>query len=98
MSTLGTLALTGIKLDRSMIANLPDPCSEAILRAITGLASELGLTVIAKGVETPAQYATLRKLGCHMAQGFGISPPLPLDGLIGFMKGYGKAPVRLAAS
>ncbi|MDJ0826838.1 MAG: GGDEF domain-containing phosphodiesterase, partial [Rhodobacter sp.] len=98
MATLGTLALSGIKLDRSMIANLPDTCSEAILRAIIGLACDLGLNVVAKGVETPAQYAVLSKLGCHMAQGFGISKPLPLDGLVEFLRGYGKAPVTLAAS
>ncbi|MDJ0629477.1 MAG: EAL domain-containing protein [Rhodobacter sp.] len=98
MSTLGTLALTGIKLDHSMISDLPDSRSEAILRAVIGLAGDLGLTVVAKGVETPIQYAALGKLGCHMAQGFGISKPLPIAGLIDFMRGYGKAPVTLAVA
>jgi diguanylate cyclase (GGDEF)-like protein len=96
MSNLPNLAISGVKLDRKIIAPLPDICSESILRAIITLARDLDLTVVAGGVETPAQFAILRNLGCHIAQGFGVSHPLPLDELITFMQGYGSAPVALA--
>lgn len=96
MTNLGRLAISGVKLDRSIIAPLPDRRAKAILRAVIAMAKELGLGVVAEGVETAQQFATLRQLGCHIAQGFGVSKPLPLDGLIDFMQGYGQAPVTLA--
>lgn len=98
MSNLASLAISGVKLSRAMIASLPDTYSEAILKAIIALADDLNLTVVAKGVETPAQFAQLARMGCHMAQGYGVSKPLPLDGLVAFMEGYGNAPVALAVS
>jgi len=96
MSNLKTLPISGIKLDRSVISPLPDTCSESILRAMITLARDLDLTVVAGGVENASQFATLRRLGCDVAQGFGISHPLPLPELITFMEGYGSAPVALA--
>ncbi len=97
ISNLARLSISGIKLDRSLVAALPNVRAVAILRAILSLADDLNLTVAAKGVENSAQFAQLRGLGCHTAQGFGISQPLPLDGLETFMRGYGKAPIALAA-
>jgi len=96
MTNLGRLAISAVKLDESIIAPLPAPRADTILRAVIAMAKELGLGVVAEGVETAGQFAVLRQLGCDIAQGYGVSKPLPLDGLIRFMQGYGKAPVMLA--
>mgnify|MGYP000706395915 CR=1 FL=1 len=47
-----------------------------IARTIVALGHTLGLTVLAEGVETPAQQELLRQLGCDMVQGFLVSRPL----------------------
>ncbi|MCG6903007.1 MAG: EAL domain-containing protein [Rhodobacter sp.] len=96
MSNLSRLSISAIKLDRSMISLLPDERAETVVRAIIAMAKELDLNVTAEGIETTAQYALIRGLGCDVAQGYGVSRPLPLHGLIAFMKGYGQAPIRLA--
>lgn len=96
MINLGRLSISGVKLDRSFIASLPAARAKTITRAVVGMAKELGLNVTAEGVETTAQFSTLHQMGCDVAQGFGVSKPLPMQGLIAFMEGYGRAPVTLA--
>ena len=49
----------------------------AIVRAIIGLAEAFGLQLVAEGVETPAAALTLMRHGCHRAQGYLLSRPLP---------------------
>jgi len=46
------------------------------------LAENLGLKVVAEGVETPDQVELLRQFGCHEAQGFGLARPMPADNLL----------------
>ncbi len=66
-----------LKINRSFIQGLPDDAdSVAIVSTIIALANSLNLTVVAKGVETEAQLASLQQLGCHQAQGFLFSRPL----------------------
>lgn len=67
-----------LKIDRSLIRGLPDDADHAaIVTTIIALGNSLGLTVVAKGVETDEQVEFLRKQGCHQAQGFLFSRPLP---------------------
>ncbi len=67
-----------IKIDRSFVADLDDnPNSRAILRAVMSLASDLGLSVTAEGIETPKQLDLLRKIGCHFGQGYLFGRPVP---------------------
>ena len=75
LSSLSSLPLRGVKVDRSLVSTLPDKGSEAVLRALVGLAHDLDLTVTAEGVEAPTQFAPLAELGCDLAQGFGIAKP-----------------------
>ena len=98
VATLARVQFNGIKLDETMVAMLPGRRATAILQSAMALGRDLDLYVVAEGVETPEQYSILRGMGCHFAQGFGISEPLSLEGLISFMDGYGKAPVQLASA
>jgi diguanylate cyclase (GGDEF)-like protein/PAS domain S-box-containing protein len=67
-----------LKIDRSFVQGVAaDVQDAAIVSAIVGLSRALGLDVIAEGVEEPEQAATLRELGCDVAQGYYYARPLP---------------------
>ena len=67
-----------IKIDRSFVTNITtDEQDQAITTAIIALASALGMTVTAEGVEYPDQAACLHDLGCPSAQGWHYSTALP---------------------
>ena len=55
--------------------------AQAIARAIIGMAISLGMQVIAEGVETQEQFATLRTYGCHAFQGYLFGRPGATDAL-----------------
>jgi diguanylate cyclase (GGDEF)-like protein len=77
LSYLQRFPVTGVKIDRSLVSALVDrPESEALVRAILSLSETLRLTVVAEGIETAAQYARLRELGCAQGQGFHIGMPM----------------------
>ncbi len=84
-SSLGLLRLLPIdliKIDRMFIAGLPDqPDDRAIVAAVISMADELGLSVVAEGVEEPSQHWELRELGCQYAQGFIYARPAPIGEL-----------------
>jgi diguanylate cyclase (GGDEF)-like protein/PAS domain S-box-containing protein len=82
LSYLQRLPVDVIKVDRSFVAGLgADGQSETVLGAVVRLARQLGFTVTAEGVETPAQARSLLALGCHRAQGFHFSGPVDADGV-----------------
>jgi diguanylate cyclase (GGDEF)-like protein len=67
-----------LKLDRSFIHDLPDNAdSVAIVTAVIAMAKSLDMIVVAEGVETNAQLAFLKQLGCDRMQGFLFSQPAP---------------------
>ena len=67
-----------IKIDQSFIHDLSSKeDSVAIIRAVVGLSSSLGITTTAEGVETKEQLARLTSEGCDEVQGFLFSPPRP---------------------
>ncbi len=69
-----------IKIDRSFIDGLGESREDtAIVTASIALAASLGLSVVAEGVETTAQFEALAALDCEYAQGYVLSPPVPLD-------------------
>jgi diguanylate cyclase (GGDEF)-like protein len=77
---LRTLPVAKLKIDREFVQGAPgDGNDAAIVRAIVDLGHNLGLTVVAEGVETEAQLAFLQGLGCDQAQGDYFSKPLPVD-------------------
>lgn len=76
-SYLQRLQVHCLKIDHSFVSHIEAPRGLAVVRAIIDVAAGLGLQTIAEGVETPAQLAALRTLGCDMAQGYLLARPLP---------------------
>jgi PAS domain S-box-containing protein len=69
-----------LKIDRSFVSGIDhNPSDLAIARSIILLGRELGLAVIAEGIETAAQEHMLRELGCSMGQGYLYGRPRPAD-------------------
>ena len=78
LSYLKQLPIDKLKIDRSFIRDLPnDSDAIAITQAIVALGKNLGLHIVAEGVETLAQQALLQKMGCEEGQGYLYSPPIP---------------------
>jgi diguanylate cyclase (GGDEF)-like protein/PAS domain S-box-containing protein len=78
LAYLTRFPVSALKIDHSFVANaLVVPAQAAIVRAIIDMAHTLGFIVIAEGVETEAQAALLRALGCEQAQGYFYARPMP---------------------
>jgi diguanylate cyclase (GGDEF)-like protein len=76
------LPLDGVKLDRLFTRDLTVSAGAwALARAVVTLVSQLGLEMIAEGLETAAHLAQLRSLGCHIGQGFYFAKPMRADHL-----------------
>jgi EAL domain-containing protein (putative c-di-GMP-specific phosphodiesterase class I) len=83
LSYLHAYPISAIKIDRSFVKALDEKASAAaIIRAITTLASALGLDTVAEGAETAQQYEQLVQLGCGEIQGYYISQPKPADEIL----------------
>ena len=75
-----SLPIDCIKIDRSFIVGITrNRDDDAIVKAIIHMAQNLGVTVVAEGVEMPEQVNFLRKCGCDLSQGFFFSKPLSGD-------------------
>lgn len=80
LSHLKRLPLDQIKIDRSFVKDLPDDKDDAaITSAIYAMATQLGFTVVAEGVETEEQEKFLQRLGCQTAQGYLYAYPVNAD-------------------
>ena len=78
LSYLSQMPLDILKIDKSFIRGIPGLKDNiAITRTIISLANNLGLQVVAEGVEQKAQLDFLVENGCHRIQGFYFSKPLP---------------------
>ncbi len=96
LSKLTQLPLSGIKLDRSLIAPLPDAGADSVVRAILALATELGLMVIAEGIETDEQASYLASCHCSIGQGYCFARPMPASDFNAWLKEYGAHPHSFA--
>jgi diguanylate cyclase (GGDEF)-like protein len=80
LAHLKRLPVDELKIDKSFVVNLAEASRQDILiiRSTIELGHNMGLKVIAEGVEDAASWQILKDLGCDMAQGFYVSRPLPL--------------------
>jgi len=86
LSYLRHLPVSELKIDRSFVANvLFDEQDEVIVRSIIDLGHNLGMQVVAEGVETDEVLNRLRGFACDVAQGFGICRPVPLDSFVAWL-------------
>ena len=90
LSYLRMLPAHELKIDRSFITNVvTEDRDEVIVRSTIDLGHTLGLRVTAEGVEDDATLVHLAGLGCDLAQGFGISRPLPFNRFIAWLANSG---------
>lgn len=82
LSYLHRFPLNALKIDRSFVSNLEASRSNlTIVRTIITMALELGIGIIAEGIETEVQAEFLQSLGCHCGQGYYFFPPLNTEAL-----------------
>ena len=87
LSHLATLDVTGVKIDRGLITDLlSDDTSRKIVRKIVELSIDLGLAVIAEGVEDGETARALEQMGCESIQGYWLAPPIPESELIDWLR------------
>ncbi len=80
LSYLHNLPINGLKLDQSFICDIDQNKTKSrIVRAIFDLAQDLGLEVVAEGIETQTQLDKLISLGCQLGQGYLFSKPMDPD-------------------
>jgi EAL domain-containing protein (putative c-di-GMP-specific phosphodiesterase class I) len=80
LANLKRLPVDVIKIDKSFVMEMAvDASDAAIVHSTIDLAHNLGLRVVAEGVESEAAWRRLRDLGCDFAQGYHLSRPLPPD-------------------
>ncbi|MET0687209.1 MAG: EAL domain-containing protein [Solirubrobacteraceae bacterium] len=78
LSSLGSLPVDALKLDRSFIRRMGEqPQARRIVTAVLGLARSMGLEVVAEGIEDEERAETLAALGCEIGQGHVFSPAVP---------------------
>jgi EAL domain-containing protein (putative c-di-GMP-specific phosphodiesterase class I) len=76
------LAVNELKIDRAFVSGMEaDKRNAAIVRSTIELGHNLGLTVVAEGVETEHELAQLRRYGCDTAQGYHLGKPMSVDAL-----------------
>jgi len=88
LSYIMKLPVNELKIDRAFVSNMSeDEDMMTIVRSTIELGHNLGLKVVAEGIEDPKGYALLRSLGCDVAQGYYISPPMPAEALPDWING-----------
>jgi diguanylate cyclase (GGDEF)-like protein len=82
MTYLKLLPLDELKIDRSFVSDMAiDHANRALVRSTVELGRNLGLTVVAEGVEDAETHVALHSVGCDLAQGYHFARPLPADAL-----------------
>ncbi len=82
LTHLKSLPVDTLKIDKSFVLDLgSNPGDLAIVRAVIALAEAFGLELVAEGVESETAARTLLQHGCHRAQGFLLSRPLPAEAM-----------------
>jgi diguanylate cyclase (GGDEF)-like protein len=89
MAYLKRLPVDELKVDRTFVLNMDADHDDAVLvRSAIDLGHNLGLTVVAEGVEGEAHVAALQDLGCDIAQGYHYARPMPSQDLTTWMRAH----------
>ena len=87
MAYLKSLPVQELKVDQSFVAHMTSSSRDAVIvRSTVDLGRNLGLRVVAEGVEDLATRQELDALGCHAIQGYYVSRPVPPDDLINWLQ------------
>jgi diguanylate cyclase (GGDEF)-like protein/PAS domain S-box-containing protein len=88
LSYLTHLPIDGIKIDRSFVRTMSHDIREStvVVRSVIDLGHNLGLEVVAEGVESARHWQTLAGMGCDMAQGYYMSRPIPGEHIPAWME------------
>jgi diguanylate cyclase (GGDEF)-like protein len=100
LAYLKRLPVDELKIDKSFVGNMASDEEDAtIVRSMVRLAHDLGLTVVAEGVEDDASWDALRQLGCDVAQGYYISRPLQAHDLASWVRaGLAQSPALIPSA
>jgi diguanylate cyclase (GGDEF)-like protein/PAS domain S-box-containing protein len=102
LSYLSQLPVTELKIDRSFVMNMAESDNDAVIvRSTIDLGRNLGLKVVAEGVENQQAWDELHALGCTLAQGYYLSRPVPAQELTQWLRhralGHVARPIRRVA-
>ena len=87
LAYLRNLPADELKLDRSLTHDVGvDPRAAVIVKHTVALAHDLGISLVAEGVEDDATGLVLRDLGCDIAQGYAIARPMPVDDFLDWLE------------
>ena len=89
LTHLQRLPVDVLKIDRSFVNHMLDDAQDrALVVGVIGLARTFGCSVVAEGVESPAQARMLLELGCDFGQGTGIGSPMPASDVMAWARDY----------
>jgi EAL domain-containing protein (putative c-di-GMP-specific phosphodiesterase class I) len=96
LTHLRTFPLSTVKVDQSFVRHLPNNHGdEAIVSAVVSLAANLGMQVVAEGVETEDHAKTLERLGCRNAQGYYLGIPISAEDITRRLRQQAQSKVAL---
>ncbi len=99
LSSLRKLPLDEIKIDKSFVMGIEtNGDDEKIVRSIVDLGTNLGLDVVAEGVENGRVWQILRRMGCTQIQGYHLSRPIPVQDFPGWLADYRGRAAALASA
>ncbi|NGZ84842.1 putative bifunctional diguanylate cyclase/phosphodiesterase [Duganella aceris] len=97
LAYLKRLPVNELKIDKSFVLNMENDVGDSkIVRSTIDLGHNMGLRVVAEGIESEAVWRLLAKMGCDQGQGYFMSRPIPGDQLIGWLEKW-QAPIAIAA-
>ena len=91
LSYLKQFPIDRLKVDKAFVHDITTSDDAAITNAVISMANNMGLRVIAEGVETEDQLTYLTENHCHEIQGYFLSKPIPAHEVSLFLEGYNKA-------
>ncbi|MEY2655518.1 MAG: hypothetical protein RLZZ524_2546, partial [Pseudomonadota bacterium] len=97
LAYLKRFPVSKLKIDRGFVRDLPGDVSDAqLVQTMVAMGRNLGISVVAEGVETEEQLAYLQELGCESAQGYLFSKPRPAAEVRAWLPALADAPTRKA--